>query len=60
MKESAKPETSAPATESVPATGTDNQVTSNGGSMKTAAFVLAGVAVAAVVTAIAIPGNKKK
>ncbi len=60
MKESAKPETSAPATESVPATGTDNPVISNGGSMKTAAFVLAGVAVAAVVTAIAIPGKKKK
>ena len=60
MKESAKPDTSESITDTVPATDTAKAAENSGSSMKTVAFVLVGVAVAAVIAAVAIPGKKKK
>lgn len=60
MKESAKPETSEPATDTAPVTGTAKTDPGEKSSMKVVAYVLVGVAVVAVIAAVAIPGKKKK
>lgn len=56
MKESAAPEVSDTSTDTTSVNGSQ---ASNGSALKTVAFVLVGVAVVAVIAAIAIPSKKK-
>lgn len=62
MTESAVPDTSDTSADTEPTIGTDNvnPDTSGSSTMKIMAFVLVGVAVVAVIAAVAIPGKKKK